>query len=160
MPPGDRAPRAAAVCDTVTGLAAFRDAGVVMAFVAVRDELDTAALCRRVLADGKVLVLPRTTAAGIEVVPSDLADLAPGAFGIPEPTGDAVDPAVVDLVVVPGLAFDRDGRRLGTGGGYYDRLLPRLRPDAVVIGVCFTEQLLDRVPTEATDVAVAVVIAG
>ena len=65
-----------------------------------------------------------------------------------------VDPAELDVVVVPGLAFTRDGRRLGQGGGHYDRFLTRLRPDCVTIGACFAEQLVDDLPTEPHDTTV------
>ena len=67
---------------------------------------------------------------------------------------DDVDPAELDVVVVPGLAFTPDGRRLGQGGGHYDRFLTRLRPDCVTIGACFVELLLEDLPTEPHDTTV------
>ena len=69
-----------------------------------------------------------------------------------------IDPTALDVVVVPGLGFTRDGHRLGQGGGHYDRFLPRLRPECVTIGVCFAEQVLDALPAEAHDVRVDVVV--
>jgi len=68
-----------------------------------------------------------------------------------------VDPATLDIVVVPGLAFTVDGRRLGQGGGHYDRFLPRLRPDCVTIGACFAEQIVADLPIEDHDRRVDVV---
>ena len=65
-----------------------------------------------------------------------------------------LDPRELDVVVVPGLAFTADGRRLGQGGGHYDRFLPRLRPDCVTIGACFAEQLVADLPTTDHDVRV------
>jgi len=65
--------------------------------------------------------------------------------------GDA-DPTSLDVVVVPGLAFTVDGRRLGQGGGHYDRFLPRLRPGCVTVGAAFAEQLVDDLPTEPHDI--------
>ena len=62
------------------------------------------------------------------------------------------DPASVDVVIVPGLAFTLRGDRLGQGGGWYDRFLAGLRPDAVAIGVGFREQLVDHLPVEPHDV--------
>jgi len=83
----------------------------------------------------------------------------------PEVTGEAllvspghVDPATLDVVVVPGLGFTADGRRLGQGGGRYDRFLPQLRPDCQTIGACFAEQLLADLPTEEHDISVAHVV--
>jgi 5-formyltetrahydrofolate cyclo-ligase len=69
-----------------------------------------------------------------------------------------VDPATLDVVVVPGLAFTLDGHRLGQGGGHFDRFLPRLRPDCLTIGVCYHEQLVADIPMAAHDVHVAVVV--
>ncbi len=62
-----------------------------------------------------------------------------------------VDPAALDVVVVPGLAFTLDGRRLGQGGGHYDRFLPRLRADCITIGACFAEQVIGDLPVEPHD---------
>lgn len=79
-------------------------------------------------------------------------DLCRGAYGILEPTGiPLADPSVIDLALIPGVAFDRLGNRLGRGKGYYDRLLPRLT--AYKIGLCFPFQQLDTpLPTESTDI--------
>ena len=71
--------------------------------------------------------------------------------------GDA-DPATLDAVIVPGLAFTTDGRRLGQGGGHFDRFLPRLPAACVTIGVCFHEQLVADLPTSAHDVHVHYVV--
>lgn len=87
-------------------------------------------------------------------------DLAPGFRRIPEPPRDA--PAValeaIDLIAVPGLGFDAEGRRLGQGGGYYDRLLADPRRRAVTVGVGFACQIIDRVPVDGHDVALDVVV--
>jgi 5-formyltetrahydrofolate cyclo-ligase len=69
-----------------------------------------------------------------------------------------VDPKELDVVVVPGLAFTPDGRRLGQGGGHYDRFVARLRPDCVTIGACFHEQLVVDLPTEPHDRGVDYVV--
>jgi 5-formyltetrahydrofolate cyclo-ligase len=71
--------------------------------------------------------------------------------------GDA-DPATLDAVIVPGLAFTTDGRRLGQGGGHFDRFLPRLRADCLTIGVCYVEQLVADLPTAADDARVRRVV--
>ena len=79
-------------------------------------------------------------------------DLKKGAYGIEEPVGEPfTDYASIDLAIIPGVAFDVHGNRLGRGKGYYDRLLPRL-PHIYKIGICFPFQLLEEVPTEALDV--------
>jgi len=68
------------------------------------------------------------------------------------------DPATIDLVVVPGVAFTAAGHRLGQGGGWYDRFLTGLRPGVARIGVCFAECLVDELPTEAHDVVMDLVL--
>ena len=83
-------------------------------------------------------------------------DLAPGAFGIPEPQGEAADPASIDLTLVPGAAFDKSGGRLGRGGGYYDRYLPLVR--GLTVGLAFECQMLETVPREAHDIGIQRVV--
>ena len=78
----------------------------------------------------------------------------PNAYGILEPPADSpvVSPALVDIALIPGLAFTRAGGRLGYGGGFYDRLLPQLRPDCALVGVTRAELLLEALPLEPHDV--------
>jgi 5-formyltetrahydrofolate cyclo-ligase len=81
-------------------------------------------------------------------------DLYPGSLGIPEPRPGLpeVSPEMIDWALVPGLAFDERGYRLGRGGGYYDRLLPMLRQEAICWALCLSCQLVSRLPVEAHDV--------
>jgi 5-formyltetrahydrofolate cyclo-ligase len=78
----------------------------------------------------------------------------PLGFGQPVAGSASVDPATVDVALVPGLAFDGSGVRLGRGGGHYDRLLPRLRADALIVGVVPEALVVDRLPADAHDVPV------
>jgi 5-formyltetrahydrofolate cyclo-ligase len=132
----------------------------VLLFYSFGSEVGTAGMAERVLAEGKSLVLPflekgRMEAA--EVRPSE--PLRPTGYGPREPLRRvAVDPGSVDLVVAPGLAFDRGGHRLGYGGGHYDRYLGRLGRGAVRIGVGFSAQLVDRVPAGPGDERVDLVV--
>ena len=125
-------------------------AGTVLAFAAMPDEPDTAAILCQALADGKHLLLPRVlskTAMDWVEIP-DLALLRPGAFGILEPPADlpAADPAVFarPLALIPCLAAGHDGVRLGRGGGYYDRFLSAFR--GVTVGICYTACTQWRLP--------------
>jgi 5-formyltetrahydrofolate cyclo-ligase len=75
------------------------------------------------------------------------------------PEDDNVDAAWPDVIVIPGLAFTVDGRRLGQGGGWYDRFLPGRRADCTTIGVCFSAQLVDDIPTDDHDVQLDAIVA-
>lgn len=143
-----RAAASAAICRHV---AALVPPGSLMAFVAMGSEVDLSGLGPD--------VLPRVE--GDRLVPvrcSGGADLVRSRFGVLEPVGPGVDPAEIDVVCVPGLAFDRRGYRVGYGKGFYDRFLPLLRPDTVVIGVCFDVQLVNEVPHDHFDVPVPRVV--
>ncbi len=148
----DRAGRVDALSTAV--LAACRELGAqtVMAFVGVGSEPDTASLIDLLGSSGINVLLPRVEGDRIVAVrhlPG--SELAIGPYGIPVPTGPPIEPATIDVVLVPGLAFTTDGRRLGQGGGFYDRFLPLLRPGATTIGVCFREQLVEQLATEPHD---------
>jgi 5-formyltetrahydrofolate cyclo-ligase len=128
-------------------------------FVSRADEVDTSILLRRALEDGKEALLPRITAAG-NLEFASLGDpdrLHVGRFGIPEPPPNRPAVRLDDdvLILLPGLAFDRNGGRLGRGGGYYDRALAidrRAALEPMLIGVGFSFQLVERVPMDALDV--------
>lgn len=132
----------------------FRSAQVVLAYYSLADELFTHDFVQR-WAARKTILLPK-------VVGDDLTlhsyngplSLREGAFGIMEPcTPEYADYAAVDLVIVPGVAFDGDGHRLGRGRGYYDRLFAsRLPYNIYKVGVCYPFQLVEHVPTESCDV--------
>jgi 5-formyltetrahydrofolate cyclo-ligase len=92
-----------------------------------------------------------------EVRPGD--PLHPTDYGPREPARRVpVDPSAVDVVITPGLAFDRRGHRLGYGGGYYDRYLARLHPAAARVGIAFSVQLVDELPVESVDQPVDVIV--
>lgn len=137
----------------------------VMIYAAMEPEAPTEALARRLWAAGRTVCFPRLVPGRpgqMDVVPADGWDkLVPGPFrGILEPPPDApaIDPASLDAVVVPGVGFDRTGRRLGQGGGYYDRLLARLPRRVLRVGWGFSVQLVDRLPEEPHDQGMDLVI--
>lgn len=140
---------------------AWRQARTVALHLAVRGELPTVGLITAAWQEGKRVALPRMSGGRMELrLVTATTVLSPGAHGIPEPPADAelIDPTALDLVLAPGVAFDRLGGRLGQGGGDYDRLLSRLRPDCPTIGWCHDFQLVEAVPTEPHDRRVGLVI--
>lgn len=131
-------------------------AKTILLYSSLPDEVDTSDAIRRLLLDGKAVFLPAVTGKGeMEVRQlTDFGQLSEGAYQILEPRGAALaDLTAIDVAIVPGMGFDADGHRLGRGGGYYDRFLPKI-PQAYKIGVCFDFQKVVSVPVGALDVAV------
>jgi 5-formyltetrahydrofolate cyclo-ligase len=132
-----------------------------LAYAPMPDEVDVSELVDRLRATGARIAYPRVCAPGEMTLHwADGGDLTPGFCGILEPLADApqASPDEFDLVLVPGVAFDEQCCRLGMGGGFYDRLLPRLAPGTVTIGIAFDEQVVATLPREAHDVRVDAVV--
>ena len=160
IPPEDRIRLSAVVSDRLFALPEVRAARTISLFSSFGSEIDTSLMIGRAHAEGRRIVLPFLDRERMEVAEHGPADeLVRSSYGAAEPLRrNAVDPGEVDAVALPGLAFDRKGRRLGYGGGFYDRWLSRLRPDAALIGICFASQLVERVPAGSSDVRVHVVV--
>jgi 5-formyltetrahydrofolate cyclo-ligase len=150
----DQAALSRRIGDALLALPEYLAAAAVMLYVDVGSEVRTRPLFAPMWAAGKQVVVPYCVGDGLELFRLEsLEELAPGTLGIPEPAkelrgrGDrAFDPAQLDLVVVPGIAFDRRGGRLGQGKGYYDRFLPLVSPRAALVGLAFECQLLPEIP--------------
>ena len=142
-----------AVYARIRALAPYRAAHSIMAYMACRGELSLAPVLEDIWARGKALLLPRCEASDIMTARQvdSPSQLAPGAYGVMEPSEacEVVSPQEIDLILVPGVAFDRRGGRLGQGGGYYDRFLAET--PALRVGICHDFALLERVPTQAHD---------
>lgn len=138
----------------------FQKAQVVMLYCSLPDEVNTHALISQ-YCQSKIVLLPVVCGNDIQLkVCKGLDDMQIGAYGIQEPVGhDYKNLECIDLIVVPGMAFDRQGNRLGRGKGYYDRFLSDKRlSKAYKIGICFSCQLVDEVPTDENDVKMDEVI--
>ena len=155
-----------AVAGNVFSLPAYRNAREIAAYLPIKNEVDAALVAERALADGKRLLLPRcrSDAPGLLDLGcvSCLSDVVPGRFGILEPRQAVCRPPEAfapDVILVPGLAFDRRGNRLGFGGGYYDRLLALpMAAAAFVVGLGYAFQLVDHLPAEPWDRPVNAVV--
>ncbi len=136
-------------------------ARTVMAFSSFGSELSTAPLIDALSARDVLVGLPKIAGDALEVRafrPGDPTTVTP--FGALEPAdGAPIDPHAIDVVVTPAVAYDRMGRRVGYGGGFYDRFLPRTRPDTVRIGIGAPVQLLDEdLPAGAFDLRVHLIV--
>jgi 5-formyltetrahydrofolate cyclo-ligase len=160
LSPTERARMSDEVARKVLALPAVVDARTVMAFSSFGSEVDTGPIIERLERDGRRVALPLTEGRIIVAVAYRSGDqVKPSSFGALEPAGgEKVAPEQIDVVVVPGLAFDRSGHRVGYGRGFYDRFLGALRPDALTVGICFSVQLVDEVPHGRGDRAVDLVV--
>jgi 5-formyltetrahydrofolate cyclo-ligase len=133
--------------------------------MAVRGEVQTTQMVRDTLERGKRVAVPfietTTRTLRISIVEDVDRDLGPGHFGILEPYVEAireVSPTLIELVILPGVAFDTAGGRLGRGGGYYDRLLATLSPAVPKIGLAFALQIIPCVPTLPYDIPIDILV--
>lgn len=139
----------------------YRRAGCVASYVSISNEVDTHTLINLALDSGKrvavPVVEPDRTLIHREI--RGLAELNPSGLGLLEPSGEdgaVVPPDAFDIVLVPGLAFDRAGNRVGYGAGYYDRFLAMAHP--VKIGLAYDFQLFDRLPAGPRDIPMDLVV--
>ncbi len=146
------------VQEALYGLKEFREAKCLLIYAALPEEVDTLPVIERSLAAGKSVVLPRVLrrprSLELREIRNLREDLEKGSFGVLEPRASVtrlVRPEEVDCAVVPGIAFDRKGRRLGRGAGYFDRLLAELPRQAARVGLAFGFQVVDELPAEFHD---------
>lgn len=155
--PADCAARCSAAVQNRLLDSAYADAPTLVLYAAQDHEIHTGLIFARALAAGRRVLFPRVPHASRELLlvrVNGPAELAPGAFGLLEPTGAEIVP-VADLgralICVPGVAFAPGGQRLGRGGGYYDRLLARTGPQVTSAGLAYAFQLLDQLPESPGD---------
>lgn len=133
---------------------AYQLARCIACYVSIKNEVDTRMVIPNAIGDGKQVGVPVTREDGdmdFQAI-AGLSDLRPVHYGLREPVPDpqkVLLPHTIDLILVPGIAFDRFGHRIGSGGGYYDRFLART--GAVRIGLSYGFQIIDRVPAEPHD---------
>jgi len=152
--------RSRMLADRLFATEQYRQCKSLYAYLSFNQEVRTSPIIERAWADGKRVAVPKVIGRGMVFIWIDSFDnLAPqGAYNITEPIedGPVADDATA-LVLMPGLAFDREGRRVGYGGGYYDRFLEK-EPDHPLVALCYDFQLVDHLEVEAHDVPVDVVI--
>ncbi len=140
----------------------FKKAKIVMFYVAFGGEVNTEEMIKKAKKIGKLICVPVSRKNRETMQPAifeDHSKLKKGPYGVLEPVSeDLIRPEDLDLVVVPGLAFDKDGNRLGRGKGCYDRFLSKLPRNTPSIGLAFDFQILPLIPTTKYDVNVKQVI--
>lgn len=142
----------------------YKNSENIFVFISFRDEIDTHEAVRYFIKDNKNVFIPYTEE-GKEKMRltrlKDMEDLVPGHFGILSPKKedlDFIDHNIIDLVLVPGLAFDDEGYRIGYGGGFYDKFFADLISKPKKIGYCYSFQLIDKIPHDDYDIPVDMVI--
>ncbi|MEW8957181.1 5-formyltetrahydrofolate cyclo-ligase [Clostridium sp.] len=142
----------------------YRNSEVIFIFVSFGSEVYTHDLINYSLNMGKRICVPKVISkkAGMKAIEiKSLDELTPSNYGILEPEikeGNIIDEKSIDLVIIPGVAFDRKGGRIGYGGGFYDRFLPLLRKDSEKIAIAYSFQIIEEVPREENDFLVPCII--
>jgi 5-formyltetrahydrofolate cyclo-ligase len=143
----------------------FIESDTVMFYNSKASEVQTGDMVMRALDDGKRVVVPVMDTQEYRLFLSELQDfekeLEPGAFHVPEPREEYIRPVApeeVDLFILPGVAFDKKGNRLGFGGGYFDKLLKQTKRGALFLGLAFEDQIVDRIPQAPHDIPVHMVV--
>jgi len=150
--------RSQIITSQILNLLAYLNSKTIFTYVSFRSEVDTKSFINKALKDHKRIAVPMTLAREKTIVPceiSSLDDLIPGTWSILEPKKDnckLLDSKEIDLVIIPGLAFDNSFNRLGYGAGYYDRFLPSLNSSTVKLGIAFDFQLIEQIPHEDNDI--------
>lgn len=167
LDPAERAAAVQAIEARLVGSPALETAHVVHCYVGIGSEVGTEALIRGLLMRGQRVICPRVAGPGVleHLEVTDIESLVVGPMGLREPDVDRaerVDLDEIDVMLVPALAFDRSGIRLGYGGGYYDRAISELRDRedgrAVTVGLGFDQQVVDELPREAHDQPVDLIV--
>jgi 5-formyltetrahydrofolate cyclo-ligase len=137
----------------------YHQAGLLALYSPIRNEVRTAEIFSAARSDGKRVCFPRVKDCTLEFVEVDsLEMLKPGAFGVAEPEGSLLRSiSEVDLMIVPGVGFDRHGYRLGYGQGYYDRVFSSGRPK-VTAGLAYEFQVVEKIPKENHDVSLDLLV--
>ncbi|NYT00395.1 MAG: 5-formyltetrahydrofolate cyclo-ligase [Methanocellales archaeon] len=144
------------------GLEEFDKAKTVMFYISKGSEVHTKMMIKETIRREKKVVVPVTKLDQRELVVSELLDLDElklGAFDVPEPKNPKPFPVdKIDLIVVPGIAFDKRGNRLGYGLGFYDRFLCSLKEGATILALAYDFQVLEEIPNDHHDVPADIII--
>lgn len=151
-----------AIMDKITGLDIYKQSKVVFIYMDFKNEVMTSNLIKRMLSEKKRVVIPYTDSINTVLIPSEItkeSDLKQNSFGYFEPKSILpVNIEEIDLVIVPGVVFDKNLNRIGFGKGYYDKILNRLKPSAKKVALAHDFQVLEDIPAEEHDVKMDMII--
>lgn len=155
----ERTRKSSEIADRLFSLPEITNSAAILFFASFRSEVDTIPMIRKALSQGKRVLLPKVQRRdlGIFEIREYDRDVAPGAWGIPEPSESfPVQLAQIDAIIVPGAAFDERGNRLGYGAGFYDKLLSSF--NKATVALAFERQIVPSVPADAHDVPVRKIV--
>jgi 5-formyltetrahydrofolate cyclo-ligase len=164
LTPADRHTRSIAACQQLLSTREFKQSQLIMIFLSMPTEVETGALAVKAWQEGKSVAAPQVDWDGKRMVPVEIRSLDVGfktsGPGIREPvTGTPVPLALIDMIVVPGLAFDRRGYRVGRGRGFYDRFLSQQDFQGIRCALCFHEQLQEQpIQAEPHDIPMDLIV--
>lgn len=163
MPADLRQHKSQAICRYVLDTEDYKKASVVMAFLSMPQEVDTTAILLDAWQQGKTVAVPQVSWEQHSMIPVEIHSLDTGLSvdkrGLRNPiTGTPVSYEDIDLVIAPGLGFDRRGNRLGRGGAYYDRFFASKALRALKLALAYSEQIVDKIPRDKMDVPVDVLV--
>ncbi|SHK67724.1 5-formyltetrahydrofolate cyclo-ligase [Desulforamulus aeronauticus] len=148
LTPTEALEKSSRITQRLLELPQYGKARTILTYLDFRGEVCTGSFISQALEAGKIIAVPLVNKTEKRMTPCQLVnypeELVPGAYGILEPAPDKIRPVpveTVDMVLVPGVVFDEQGHRLGYGGGFYDRFLPQLRPDAVIVALAYELQI-------------------
>ena len=164
LPADERRQRSLAACELLAGTREFRNAQMIMLFLSMLSEIETSSLALKAWQEGKSIAVPRVDWESRRMDPLEIRSLDTGlqtvAQGYRQPIeGTVVSLGLIDIVIIPGLAFDRKGFRVGRGRGFYDRFLAQQDFQGVRCALCFQEQILtEDIPRESHDIPMDLIV--
>jgi len=162
----DRSRKSKTIGQKLQGMEFYKKAAMIMGYMDFRNEVMMGHILKEAKRSGKRILLPISVPRDHSLLIAEVSDferdLRPGAYGIMEPRLENValqiDPFEIDIIIVPGVAFDPAGHRIGYGAGYYDRFLASLSSKTLKLGLAFQEQIVSHIPADIHDIAMDVII--
>jgi len=153
------------ITEIIMKLPQFINSKNIMLYLSFNKEVDTYPLATWCLDNGKTLIAPYCIQVAKKIIPFKInnltSDLTKSTFGVMEPKHNILEKANIediDLIIVPGVVFDKHCNRIGFGAGYYDRFLPQKAKNIPTIGIAYDYQIIDKIPTDVYDVPLDFII--